>query len=54
MTERWKSGFDFASFKEAFEGKDLDRWVPFYADAPNGQNIGISPPRTPNRMIGKR
>jgi hypothetical protein len=54
MTERWKSGFDFASFKEAFEGKDLDRWVPFYADAPNGQNIGISPPRAPNRMIGKR
>jgi hypothetical protein len=25
MTERWKTRFDFAAFKEAFEGKDLDR-----------------------------
>jgi ketosteroid isomerase-like protein len=32
IAEQWKTGFDFAAFKEAFEGKDLDRWVPFYAD----------------------
>jgi hypothetical protein len=30
LVEQWKIGFDFAAFKEAFEGKDLDRWVPFW------------------------
>jgi len=55
MTERWKTGFDFAAFKEAFEGKDLDRWVPFYAnDAEWTEYRHLSPPRAPNRMIGKQ
>jgi ketosteroid isomerase-like protein len=55
MAERWKTGFDFAAFKEAFEGKDLDRWVPFYADdAEWTEYRHLSPPRAPNRMIGRQ
>ena len=55
MAERWKTGFDFAAFKEAFEGKDLDRWVPFYADVAEWTEYRhVSPPRAPNRMIGKQ
>jgi hypothetical protein len=37
------------------EGKDLDRWVPFYAnDAEWTEYRHLSPPRAPNRMIGKQ
>jgi ketosteroid isomerase-like protein len=55
IAEQWKTGFDFAAFKEAFEGKDLDRWVPFYADdAEWTEYRHLSPPRAPNRMIGKQ
>jgi ketosteroid isomerase-like protein len=55
IAEQWKTGFDFAAFKEAFEGKDLDRWVPFYAnDAEWTECRHLSPPRAPNRMIGKQ
>jgi ketosteroid isomerase-like protein len=55
IAEQRKTGFDFAAFKEAFEGKDLDRWVPFYADdAEWTEYRHLSPPRAPNRMIGKQ
>ena len=55
IAEQWKTGFDFAAFKEAFEGKDLDRWVPFYADdAEWTEYQHLSPPRAPNRMIGRQ
>ena len=53
MTEQQPTGLD-ASFKEAFEGKDLDRWLPFYAEEAEWiEYRHISPPRAPNRMIGK-
>src|SRR4028118_1311685 len=54
LTEQQMTGLDFASFKEAFEGKDLDRWLPFYAqEAEWIEYRHISPPRAPNRMVGK-
>jgi ketosteroid isomerase-like protein len=50
-----KPEFDFATFKEAFERKDLDRWLPFYADDAEWiEYRQISPPCAPNRMIGKQ
>jgi ketosteroid isomerase-like protein len=53
MTEQ-RSEFDFAAFKDAFESKDLDRWAPFYADdAERIEYRHTSPPRAPNRMVGK-
>ena len=49
------SAFDFASFKRAFERQNLDDWVSFYADdAEWGEYRDYSPPRSPNRMVGKR
>jgi ketosteroid isomerase-like protein len=49
------SEFDFAAFKNAFERKDFDRWVPFYADDAEWiEYRHISPPRAPNRMIGRQ
>jgi ketosteroid isomerase-like protein len=54
LTEQQTTGLDFASFKEAFEGKDLDRWLSFYAqEAEWIEYRHISPPRAPNRMVGK-
>jgi hypothetical protein len=54
MTER-KSEFDFAAFKDAFERKDFDPWLPFCADDAEWiEYRHISPPRAPNRMIGKQ
>lgn len=48
------SGFDFGAFEDAFESKDLDRWVPFYADDAEWiEYRRVSPPRAPNRMVGK-
>jgi hypothetical protein len=50
-----KPGFDFAAFKDAFERKHLDRWLPFYADDAEWiEYRHFSPPRAPNRMIGKQ
>jgi len=49
-----RSAFDFAAFKDAFEGKDLDRWARFYADDAEWiEYRHASPPRAPNRMVGK-
>lgn len=50
-----KSAFDFAAFEEAFERKDFDSWVSFYADDAEWiEYRHTSPPRAPNRMIGKQ
>ena len=50
-----RSEFDFAAFKNAFERKDFNRWVPFYADDAEWiEYRHISPPRAPNRMVGKQ
>ena len=49
------SAFDFASFKRAFERQNLDDWVFFYADDAEWiEYRDYSPPRSPNRMVGKR
>jgi ketosteroid isomerase-like protein len=54
LTEQQTTGLDFASFKEAFEGKDLDRWLSFYAEEAEWTEYRhISPPRALNRMTGK-
>ncbi len=53
MTEQ-RSEFDFAAFKDAFERKDLDRWLPFYADDAEWiEYRHASPPRAPNLMVSK-
>jgi len=47
--------FDFASFKAAFERRDLARWTAFYAD--DAEWIEYQPSlssREPRRMRGKR
>src|SRR5215467_2832127 len=47
--------FDFASFKAAFERRDLARWAAFYAD--DAEWIEYQPSlssREPRRMRGKR
>jgi ketosteroid isomerase-like protein len=47
--------FDFPAFKDAFEGKNYDRWVSFYDDDAEWiEYRDASPPRSPNRMIGKQ
>ena len=49
------SAFDFASFKRAYEHQNLDDWVSFYADDAEWiEYRDYSPPRFPNRMVGKR
>ena len=54
MAERG-SEFDFAAFKRAFERKDFDGWVSFYADDAEWiEYRHFSPPRSPNRMVGKQ
>jgi hypothetical protein len=50
----WGSAFDFAAFKRAFERKDFDDWVSFYADDAEWiEYRHSSPPRSPSRMVGK-
>jgi ketosteroid isomerase-like protein len=49
------SGLDFAAFKRAFERKDFDSCLTFYADDAEWiEYRHSSPPRSPNRMVGKR
>jgi ketosteroid isomerase-like protein len=49
------SGLDFAAFKRAFERKDFDSWLSFYADDAEWiEYRHSSPPRSPHRMVGKR
>jgi ketosteroid isomerase-like protein len=54
VTEQ-KTEFNFGAFKDAFERKDLERWLPFYAEEAEWiEYRHISPPRAANRMIGKQ
>lgn len=54
MIERGNE-FDFAAFKRAFERRDLDSWVSFYADDAEWiEYRHFSPPRSPNRMVSKQ
>jgi hypothetical protein len=51
----WGSRFDFAVFQRAFEDKDFESQVSFYADDAEWTEYRyLSPPRSPNRMVGKR
>lgn len=55
MVTGWGSAFDFVAFKRAFERKDFEDWVSFYADDAEWiEYRHSSPPRSPNRMVGKR
>ncbi len=55
MVTGWGSAFDFVAFKRAFERKDFEDWVSFYADDAEWIEYRYtSPPRSPNRMVGKR
>ena len=54
MTER-TSGFDFLTFKDAFERKDAQRWAGFYAeDAEWIEYKPSAPPSDPVRMVGRK
>ena len=54
MTDATEPGFDFASFKQAFETQDVERWLAFYDDQAEWLEYRHkNPPRAPNRMIGK-
>jgi ketosteroid isomerase-like protein len=49
------SELDFAAFKRAFERKDFESWLSFYADDAGWiEYRHFSPPRSPHRMGGKR
>jgi uncharacterized protein len=46
--------FDFAAYKEAFEARDVERWIGFYAgDAIWSEYRPGNPPRAPNVMRGR-
>ena len=47
--------FDFAAFKRAYEAKDADRQIGFYADDAEWiEYRNQDPPHRPNRMIGRQ
>ena len=49
------SGFDFPGFRRALEAQDVDAWLSFYDD--NAEWLEYrhaNPPRSPNRMTGKK
>jgi ketosteroid isomerase-like protein len=47
--------FDFAAYKEAFEARDVERWIAFYADdAVWLEHRPGNPPSAPNVMRGRR
>jgi ketosteroid isomerase-like protein len=53
--EHTLSEFAFAAFKRAFEDKDFDSWVAFYADDAEWiEYRHFSPPRSPDRMVGRQ
>ena len=55
MTATPTMGFDFPAFKGAFEGKNYERWASLYDDDAEWiEYRHVSPPRSPNRMIGKK
>ena len=46
--------FDFPAFKRAFEAKDVEAWLAFFAaDAEWWEYSPDAPPRSPNKMVGK-
>ena len=49
------TSFDFAAYKAAFEAKDVEPWLAFYADDAEWieYNSQDDPPRTPNVMRGR-
>jgi ketosteroid isomerase-like protein len=47
--------FDFAAFRDAFEQRDVARWVDFYGDDAEWVELRhFDPPSSPNRMLGKQ
>jgi ketosteroid isomerase-like protein len=47
------SRFDFDAFRDALEGRDVQRWLPFYADDAEWLEYRhTNPPRSPNVMRG--
>lgn len=47
------SRFDFDAFRAALEGRDVERWLPFYADDAEWLEYRhTNPPRSPNVMRG--
>lgn len=47
-------GFDFAVFKRAYETKDVNAWIGFFADdAAWIEYRNQDPPSRPNRMAGR-
>lgn len=47
-------GFDFAAYKAAFEARDVERWIAFYADDAEWiEYRPPSPPKAPNVMRGR-
>jgi ketosteroid isomerase-like protein len=48
------AAFDFPAFKRAFEAKDVEAWLAFFApDAEWWEYRPDAPPRSPNTMVGK-
>jgi ketosteroid isomerase-like protein len=46
--------FDFPAFKRAFEAKDVEAWLAFFApDAEWWEYRPDAPPRSPNNMVGR-
>ena len=46
--------FDFEGFRSAFEARDVDRWLPYYAeDAVWVEYRHANPPRAPHIMRGR-
>ena len=48
------SGFDFPAYKAAFQARDVDRWLEFYADDADWFEFRADhPPRAPHHMHGR-
>jgi ketosteroid isomerase-like protein len=46
--------FDFPAFKRAFEAKDVEAWLAFFApDAEWWEYRSDAPPRSPHKIIGR-
>ncbi len=54
MTKESAGGFDFDAFKHAFEMQDIAAWLSFYDEGAEWiEYRHSSPPRNPNRMVGR-
>jgi len=55
MTERESENFDFDGFKRAFTTQNIDAWASYFADDAEWLEYRhTNPPRSPNRMVGKK